>query len=502
MDYTDRPDLAPCNTLHFRPAGALVGDVSFFSRGEECHLFYLSKRTDDPPRLPHNELDHAVSTDLLHWERLPPALLPGGPGEPDATGIGGCTIVPAGGAYHMLYAGTVNEVIYHARSTDLIHWHKDTPLKPILVPDPRWYTPHTVPPEEGRASRDPFLFYDDTHDRHLLLVTARLKEGAPTERGCVGLAVSHDLEHWEVKPPLYAPYLCNAPEVSELFALDGRYYLFFSHGETFTCRYRVAQWLEGPYRCPADDLLLSPWCYAPRSVCHDGNRYLIPWVADHLLGRDGYQPDYAPVWGGEGFTWGGVLGTPQLMRTLADGRLVLCYPEIVDRLLGERLLPPDGWQHAATDRGVWQVNGGALAGASHQGLARALLPAAGSDFRVSCSITIEDGVAAGLIVRGGERGDTGYYVRLEPAMKTVSLWRYPRPWVVARPLAQRITPMIDYHRTLELKLLLHRHVLDAYLDDRHLFSMAVHDYRAGRFGVFVEDARARFTQLDVRALHE
>ena len=296
MDY-DRQDFAPCNTLHFRPDGALVGDVSFFSRDGECHLFYLSKRNDDPPRLPHNQLDHAVSTDLLHWELLPPALLPGEPGTADATGIGGCTIVPDRGIYHMFYAGTVNEVIYHARSTDLTRWHKDSPLRPLVVPDPRWYTPHTVPPEEGRAWRDPFLFRDPAGDRHWLLVTARLSEGAPTERGCVGLAVSEDLEHWEVKPPLYAPHICNAPEVCELFAMDGRYYLFFSHGETFTCRYRVAERWDGPYRRPPDDLLLPPWMYAPRSVCMDGNRYLIPWVADHLSGRDGYQPDYAPVRG-------------------------------------------------------------------------------------------------------------------------------------------------------------------------------------------------------------
>ena len=110
--------------MHFRPEGALVGDVSFFSRGDECHLFYLSQRNDDPPRLPHNELVHAVSSDLLHWERLPRALLPGGVREPDVTAIGGCTIVPVDGVYHMFYAGTVNEVIYHAGSNDLIWWQK------------------------------------------------------------------------------------------------------------------------------------------------------------------------------------------------------------------------------------------------------------------------------------------------------------------------------------------------------------------------------------------
>ena len=87
-------------------------------------------------------------------------------------------------------------------------------------------------------------------------------------------------------------------------------------------------------------------------------------------------------------------------------------------------------------------------------------------------------------------------------MKSVSLWRYPRPWVVARPLAARILPEIDYGGPLEVKVLLHRHVLDAYLDGRHLFSAPVHDRREGRFGVFVEDARARFGEVDARELNE
>ena len=500
--YYDRQDMAPCNTLHFRPEGALVGDVSFFSQGDECHLFYLSKRNDDPPRLPDNELDHAVSKDLLHWERLPPALLPGGPGKADETGIGGATIVPVDGVYHMFYAGTVNEVIYHASSDDLINWKKDDPLKPIIVPDPRWYTPHTVPPEEGRAWRDPFLIYDEKNEQHMLMVTARLKEGPPRERGCVGLAVSKDLKNWEVRPPLYSPYLCNAPEVAEIFQMDNRYYLFFSHGETFTCRYRVADQLEGPYLCPPDDVLLPPWIYAPRSVRVDGNRYLIPWVADHLIGQDGYQPDYSHVWGGEGFAWGGVLGTPQLMRTLPDGRLALFYPEIVDSLLGENLFASNVWEGVASEHGEWELTPGAISGSSNQGLARAMLPVNGSDFRVSCKITIERGMAAGLILRGGEKGDAGYYIRLEPTMKTISLWCYPRPWVVSRPLVMKITPDVNYDGTLELKVLLHRHVLDAYIDDRHVFSMAVHDYKEGRFGVFVEDSEARFSELNARELKE
>ena len=148
--YYDRRDMAPCSTLHFRPEGALVGDASFFRNGDECHIFYLSKRNDDPPRLPTCQLDHAVSKDLLHWQRLPTALFPGKPGEPDDDGIGGCSIVYRDGKYHMFYAGTNPQVTYHADSLDLIEWRKDNPLKPVIVPDPRWYVAH------DEAVEDPY----------------------------------------------------------------------------------------------------------------------------------------------------------------------------------------------------------------------------------------------------------------------------------------------------------------------------------------------------------
>ena len=77
-------------------------------------------------------------------------------------------------------------------------------------------------------------------------------------------------------------------------------------------------------------------------------------------------------------------------------------------------------------------------------------------------------------------------------MKNVSLWRYPRPWFFSRPLAFRVIPDLDYGQTIAVKVILHRHVLDVYLDDRHVLSRAVYDYRDGQFGLFVEDAEAEF----------
>ena len=115
---------------------------------------------------------------------------------------------------------------------------------------------------------------------------------------------------------------------------------------------------------------------------------------------------------------------------------------------------------------------------------------------------MKQGAAAGLILRGSETGEAGYFLRLEPRNGVISLWRYPRPWVVSRPMAMKITPDVDYNRPLALKVLLHRHILDVYLNDRLVISRAVHDYEEGRFGVFVEDAESEFTALKANRLKE
>ena len=112
------------------------------------------------------EWGHAVSTDLLHWQHLPPALTPGTTG-PDRNGCwSGCTVI-ADGVPTILYSGLVRKSLaledrvwclsqcLATGSDDLVHWRKH-PGNPILADPPEefrgrlnaWHDPHVWRGEE------------------------------------------------------------------------------------------------------------------------------------------------------------------------------------------------------------------------------------------------------------------------------------------------------------------------------------------------------------------
>ena len=82
----------------------------------------------------------------------------------------------------------------------------------------------------------------------MMLISARLKDGPLFRRGCVAVAVSEDLENWEVCAPFATPMLTHCPECPELFRLGDWWYLLRSRydgqAQTF---YRVAPTPRGPW---------------------------------------------------------------------------------------------------------------------------------------------------------------------------------------------------------------------------------------------------------------
>jgi beta-fructofuranosidase len=226
--------------MSLRLADKWVWDFWLVQKGGEHHIFYLqAPRTLEQPVLRHHHatVGHAVSADLTNWQILPDALGPGAPGSWDDLAIWTGSAIQHDGCFYMLYTGVnrdelgLIERIGLAFSVDLKHWVKHR-SNPVIEADPRWYEMLDLRRWRNQSWRDPWLFKHPDDGAFHALITARSPSGSPDGAGVIGHALSIDLFHWKVQPPLTQPGEFAQVEVPQLVHLDGRYEILFScHAE-------------------------------------------------------------------------------------------------------------------------------------------------------------------------------------------------------------------------------------------------------------------------------
>ena len=129
--------------------------------GGAYHLFFLyaSRALRDPhARHYRASIGHAVSSDLVHWERVVDALVRSdAPAFDELATWTGSVVRHPDGRWFMFYTGArLNEhganvqSIGYAVSSDLYTWDKAP--GPVLEADGRWYE-KCAPPPEGKLAR-------------------------------------------------------------------------------------------------------------------------------------------------------------------------------------------------------------------------------------------------------------------------------------------------------------------------------------------------------------
>jgi beta-fructofuranosidase len=272
--------------------------------GEQFHIFYLhAPKSLGNPDLRHRNarIGHATSPDLTTWTDHGQIFEPGPHGAFDATANWtGSVVRGPDGRWRLYYTGSRFlspdsneniETIGMAVSDDLYSWTKLP--GPICRADARWYETFGSSSWPEEAWRDPWVFPARDGSWHML-VTARARSGAELQRGVVGHAVSTDMEHWEVRPPLSAPGADFAHlEVFETFSIGGRNYLLFScdtarlsgrlAGTTGGIWSMMVEDFDGPFDPTTARLLATQTLYAGRVVeTRDGS-----WV---LMGFENGPP--------------------------------------------------------------------------------------------------------------------------------------------------------------------------------------------------------------------
>ena len=279
----------------FKLPEAWVWDFWTVDDGEQYHLFFLyaSKALRDPHARHHRaSVGHAVSSDLVHWERVTDALVRSdAPAFDDLATWTGSVVRHPDGRWFMFYTGArLNEQgvnvqsIGYAVSSDLYVWDKAP--GPVLEADARWYEKLSDGHWHDEAFRDPWVFADPDGDGWHMLITARANHGDPVDRGVVGHAWSADLESWELREPLSEPGQgFGQLEVLQPFVVDGRQVLLFNCLVGDMPEAARAEGLAGGVWVADAKSPLGPYDIAGAQVIDDSSLYVGKFVTEHGSGE-------------------------------------------------------------------------------------------------------------------------------------------------------------------------------------------------------------------------
>ncbi|HEC30804.1 MAG TPA: hypothetical protein ENI66_02210 [Candidatus Yonathbacteria bacterium] len=225
---------------NYCPPGKIIWDTWFLKTNKVCHAFYLQSKNKDAYqefKLAHISIGHAISSDgLKNWKELAPALLPSWRDTWDNLSLWSGSVIEKGGLNYLFYTGRSKNSgrrwvrkIGLATSQDLMSWRRHEG-NPILEVDGRYYDVNNRRNALGNTGswRDPFVFEHPTNGKYYMTITARTNKSRAIYNGCVGIAESEDLIHWNVLPPIFAPGLYDEIEMTQIVFYDNKFYLFFS----------------------------------------------------------------------------------------------------------------------------------------------------------------------------------------------------------------------------------------------------------------------------------
>ena len=369
------------------------------------------------------EWGHAVSTDLLHWQYLPPALTPGTTG-PDRNGCwSGCTVI-ADGVPTILYSGLVRKSLaiedrvwclsqcLATGSEDLVHWRKH-PGNPILADPPEEY--------RGRlnAWHDPHVWRErsEPHSKSeggtwYMLLGGAYKDGSA---GLTFLYRSADLTTWEYLHPFCEGTVPGERWlVPDFFPSGDRHVMLFSDGSTFAL---IGDYRDHRFLARRRQLVDHGPQFDSARTLHDasGRHLLFGWIRED-------RPTDAVLHAG----WAGMMSLPRAL-SVEDDELRID-------------VPPEVRAATAPDAEIAGVDLAPGAGLPHRRRGRRL--PGGRD----AQIEVRDAASVGLTLcrSPGRRGADDH--RLAPGRGRCCDWTAPTPAWTRTSAAACTTPRWPWHR--------------------------------------------------------
>ena len=476
--------------FHYQPESGYIGDPLTFVRDGEHHVFFQYHPCDGPDWNPWltgtARWGHAVSSDLVHWHRMPDALVPSADGpqreSPDRDGCWSGSIVRRGELFHIIYTGLRKNVAgthpregarftqNHATSSDLVHWTKD-PDGPLAVDPPAGFGENGFP---GTFFHDPLVWQEGAW-WYLLLDSYDAASRSPANR--LLLYRSADLRDWRFVGVLFENEGGLHTPLPDYFPVDGRHVVLlhgykredqrFVHG--YYNRWFTGSLDGGRFRPAVEGLLDGGYLHAIRTFADERGRRL-------LLGmiREG-RPREAGLAAG----WVQAMSLPQVVSVRSDGHLTVApAPEL--RALRREHVRLQGLEVAGT---------------------RLLDGVGGRALEIVASVSPPADGAWGLIVLGADDLSEHTRIELDTASRRLRLRNVATPPPARDAEGYDDAPLlIEDPRRVRLHVFVDRSVVEVFVDDGRT-SFTWRAYRSSprhdRVGLFATAGRITADRLDV-----
>lgn len=466
--------------MFYRPDfKAVCADVIPFYENGEFKLFYLKDYRDADNHGEGCDWNLLTTSDLVNYVDHGTVLKRGSVDEQDLFVYTGCCckynneyyIFYTGHNPHKRKQGKPEQKIMLAKSSDLLHWKKDTSF---VLEAPDWLEMHDF--------RDPFIFYDNEKKCYGMLLAGRLKNENPANcRGVTLVAYSTNFMNWVLsRTPFFAPNAFYTHECPDLFKIGDWWYLIFSEfTDRFVTSYRMSRNLNGPWITPEINTFDGHAFYAAKSVFDGKRRFLFGWNPTKESERDNN------LW-----QWGGNIVAHEIIQ-LADGTLrVKCPDEIKSSYSLVNFL-----REGKKVGSVKKTENGYIVGNSY-GRSIKMLGKLLKNCKIELTL-VPYGLAGdfGVILQADAALNSFYTVRFEPSFNRLAFDRCPR-----KDLFQHTS--VDVERNCKLKIgrdnhiviLIQESILEVYVNDEVAMGTRMFDF-TGDFGIYSMSTVTEFKNI-------
>lgn len=345
--------------------------------------------------------------------------------------------------------------------------------------------------DENDNFRDPYVYYDNTIAKYVMLVAAR-KDVSGTWRGVIAKYTSTNLLNWTYDGVLYdgGSDVFFMMETPEIFKMGNTWYLLFSDIDTKYVYYRKSSSPAGPWSKPVSSQRFEGnGFYAAKTAADNYDRYIFAWT--NIL----QNHNDAGTW-----QWGGNLVAHKLYQ-LANGDLAVTIPHTLKSYLEtsvHTLVKSSQWGNVTnTIAGTESYN---LISTANFDVANVIYePITLNRFKISASMSYAaSNKDFGFMIGACDGFENFFSLRFVPSQNRVSLDKVVRSQITTSTVPYTDAPLtLTPNKVYDIQIVIENSMLVLYVDNAVALSARVYRATGTNWGVFVDNSNATFNNIKV-----